>query len=181
MEKSIRFKILEKIMIFSAIGIIFWALTPNGGYLLYLILVLFGILALAYQYNKKKNVPRQAIILGLFLVVFDFMFENSGGILGYWNTYGSAFFVGAVPIEIMILIMLGGTAWAMHLPKKFDRFFLLAESAVFGFYGALGEYLLILNGLMVYRDGWTSVYAFFSYFFTWVVLFLVWYKVINKK
>lgn len=181
MEKSIRFKILEKIIIFTAIGIVFWLLTPNGGYSLYLILILLGAFALVYHYNKKKNIPRKAFTLGIFLVVFDFIVENSGAILGYWNTYGSRFFVGAVPIEIMILILFGGTAWAMHLPKKFNKIFLFGESTVFGFYGALGEYLLILNGLMIYKGGWTFIHAFFGYFFTWIILFLVWYKIINKK
>lgn len=181
MEKSIRLKILEKIIIFSAIGIVFWMFTPNGGYSLYLILIFLGIFALAYHYNKEKTIPQRAFILGMFLLIFDFIFENSGDVLGFWNTYGSIFFIGAVPIEIMILIILGGTAWAMHLPKKFNKNFLIAESTLFGFYGALGEYLLFLNGLMVYKGGWNSIYAFFSYFFTWIILFLVWYKVINKK
>lgn len=180
MEKSIRSKIIEKIIIFSSIGIVFWLLTPNGGYSLYLILVLSGFFALLYHFNKSKTVPIKALILGVFLVVYDFIVENAGAILGYWNTYGSRFFVGAVPIEIMTLILFGGIGWAMHLPKKFNKFFLLAESTVFGFYGALGEYLLILNGLMVYKGGWNSVDAFFGYFFTWMILFFVWYKIINK-
>lgn len=65
----------------------------------------------------------------------------------------------------------------MHLPDKYGYGFILIEALIFGFYGALGEFLLILNGIMVYAGGWTSAHAFAGYFAVWLLLFGAWSKV----
>ncbi len=121
-----------------------------------------------------------AIGMGLFLMVFDFIFENLGAFSGLWTSPQSIFSVITVPIEIMSLTFIGGYAWAMHLPLKQDRTYIFFETLIFGFFGALGEYLLIMNGMMLYMNGWTSIHAFFAYIIVWVILFGVWYKVIRR-
>ena len=130
--------------------------------------------------KKKRSMIKYSIQLGLFLMVFDFVVENLGAFFGLWTSPKSVFPVMAVPIEIMILTFVGGYAWGMHLPLKFDEVYMLFEVLIFGFFGALGEYLLILNGIMVYNKWWNSLYAFLGYVITWIILFGMWYKVIRK-
>ena len=172
-------KIFKKIIGFSLIGLFFWILTPNAGYLIYLTLVIAAVLALAWKSIGKPPSGR-VFILGLFLMLFGWVVENAGGVIGLWNTYRSVFPVLYVPIEIMLLTLIGGMAWAMHLPERLTKRFILAESLVFGFFGSLGEWLLIKNGIMSYNTGWTSVHAFFGYFLTWLLLFAVWSRIKGK-
>ena len=175
-------KLIVKIIIFLIIGIFFWFLTPNAGLITYATLIIAAFLWLFYEIVKKKEKPiiKQALLLGLFLMVFDFIVENIGFFSGFWTSPQSIFPVISVPIEIIILTFVGGCAWSMHLPLKPSKLFMAFEVLIFGFFGALGEYLFILNNMMIYKDGWASIYAFFSYIVTWIILFAVWYKVVRK-
>ena len=58
-------------------------------------------------------------------MVFDWVVENIGALFGYWFRSGSAFFVLAVPIGVLIAALLGCYAYALFLPKKFDIKYLL--------------------------------------------------------
>jgi len=180
-EREIKALIIKTI-VFSIIAVLFWILTPNAGLFLYGILVFTAFLWFVYETRKEKKRPiiKYAILLGLFLMVFDFMVENAGFFARFWTSPNSLFPVIAVPIEIMVLTFIGGYSWAMHLPLKFEKIYMLFEVLIFGFFGALGEYLLILNGMMIYTSGWTSIHAFLGYTITWIILFGVWYKVIRK-
>ncbi len=175
--------LIIKTIVFSIIGVFFWFLTPNAGFVTYVTLVSLAFIWFLYETAKKKkrSIIKPALLLGVFLMVFDFMVENLGFFAGFWTSPRSIFPVIAVPIEIMALTFMGGYAWGMHLPLKFDRAYMLFETLIFGFFGALGEYLLILNGMMIYRGGWTSIHAFFGYVGTWIILFGVWYKVIRRR
>jgi len=175
--------LIAKIILFSLIGVAFWLLTPNAGLITYAILVLGAIIWLIYETAQKKNrhLIKHGILMGIFLMIFDFIVENIGFFAGLWTSPQSLYSVISVPIEIMALTLIGGTAWAIHLPQKFDKAYVIFESLIFGFFGALGEYLLILNSMMVYTNGWTSAHAFFGYIITWLILFWVWYKVIRKN
>ena len=174
--------LIIKVLVFSAIGLFFWLLTPNTGFITYAILVGAAFVWLLYETSQKDKrlMIKQALLLGLLLMIFDFVIENVGFFAGLWTSPRSIFSIMAVPIEIMVLTFIGGYAWGMHLPLKFDKLYMLFEILIFGFFGALGEYLLILNGMMVYKNGWTSINAFFGYAITWIILFYVWYKVIRK-
>ncbi|MFH0832849.1 MAG: hypothetical protein V1900_03970 [Candidatus Aenigmatarchaeota archaeon] len=171
-----------KAIVFSLIGVFFWFLTPNAGLLTYATLVVLASVWLGYEIAKpkKRNMIKYALLLGVFLMVFDFIVENLGFYSGLWTSPQSIFSVISVPIEIIALTFIGGFAWAMHLPLKFDKVYMLFEVLIFGFFGALGEYLLIVNKMMIYTNGWTSLYAFFGYAVTWIILFAVWYKVIRR-
>lgn len=132
--------------------------------------------------KKRFQFPvrvKLALAVGTFLLLFDFIFENLGWIEGLWQTF-SPVHVGVVPIEVMIIAFFGGAAWALYLPQKFNKWHSLADCILFGFFGALGERMLIHQGLFVYNLWWTSVFAFAAYFATWVILHFVRYKVFAK-
>lgn len=128
--------------------------------------------------NKGRIVT--ALKIGLFLMVFDFVFENIGWLAGLWQTK-SMLAIGVVPIEVMGIALFGGAAWALYLPRKFNLWHSLADCTLFGFFGALGERLLIMQGLFVYKLWWTSVLAFAAYFLTWVLLHFVRYRTIKDE
>ena len=174
--------IIIKVLVFALIGVFFFLLIPNAGLITYATLLGIASIWLIYETVKKKkrNIIKHALLLGLFLMIFDFVAENAGFFAGLWTSPQSIFSVISVPIEIMALTLIGGYAWGMHLPAKFDKLYMVSEVLIFAFFGALGEYLLILNGMMIYTNGWTSIHAFIGYVITWVILFGVWYKIIHK-
>lgn len=182
MEASEIRALIAKIIVFSITGLFFYLLTPNAGLITYGTLLLGAIGWAVYETAKKEKKPLRirAVCMGIFLMVFDFIAENLGAFCGLWTSPESFFSVITVPIEIMALTVIGGYAWSMHLPLKANRTFMFFEVLIFGFYGALGEYLLILNGMMIYMNGWTSVHAFVAYTVVWIMLFEIWYKVIKK-
>jgi hypothetical protein len=171
-----------KASVFVLVGLFFWYLTPNGGLNTYRTLIILAAIWAVYETAKpyKKDLRKSAFLLGLFLMIFDFVVENLGYFGGLWTSPRSAYPVISVPIEIIALTLIGGYAWAMHLPRKFNKAYFCFEILIFGFFGALGEFLLIKNGMMIYTNGWTSVYAFLGYVGTWIVLFAVWYKLVRR-
>lgn len=182
MNKRNAHALVIKTVVFSLIAVFFWLLAPNGGLLTYAALAILAFIWLIYEASKtkKQKLLKHAFLLGLFLMVFDFVVENAGFFAGLWTSPQSMFSVISVPIEIMLLTFIGGSAWALHLPLKSDKTYMFFEVLIFGFFGALGEYLLSLNGMMVYTNGWTSLHAFFGYVVTWIILLAVWYKGIRK-
>ncbi len=146
------------------------------GQLAWVVLLASAITWFVLESRERKKGLGNALKIGAFLLVFDFIFENSGWIFGLWQTK-SIIAVGVVPIEVMGIAFFGGAAWAMYLPKKFNLWHSLSDSVIFAFFGALGERLLIMQGLFVYKLWWTSVAAFFAYFLTWVILHFVRYHV----
>lgn len=148
-----------------------WRLVISGG------IFLAVSSAIIFQIETQLFAP--ALILGIFLMVFDWIFENLGAKFGYWYSKGSSFFVKAVPIEVMIAAVSGGFGWILLMPKSFDIFYVLLVSIITGIGGALGENTLQNAGKMKYGNGWTWTHAFVAYFLVWVFLSLVWYFVIN--
>jgi hypothetical protein len=149
--------------------------TPLGQLSWYVILVS----ALAwFGLEARENHGRlsSAMKVGAFLLIFDFIFENSGWWAGLWYTT-SQFHVGVVPLQVMGIAFFGGAAWALYLPRKFDLWHSLADCLVFATFGALGEHLLIGQVLFVYQQWWTSYDAFVAYFLTWAILHYVRYGV----
>lgn len=120
----------------------------------------------------------KAFAIGAFLLVFDFMFENAGWLLGLWQTK-SAVAIGVVPIEVMGIAFFGGAAWALYLPRKFRLDHSIADVLVFAAFGAVGEWLLIRQGLFTYSLWWNSGFAFLAYLGTWIVLHFVRYRIVK--
>jgi len=173
-------KVMAILGLFSVLAVVFCCLSL--GSLIYIILVSLAVvwLALEVRFDSLGKSLKKALVLGLFLMLFDFAVENVGGILGFWQTHGSLFPLWFVPVEIVALTTIGGMAWALYLPRKPDWKYTVFDSWFFAMFGALGESLMIRNGLMTYMGGWTPVHAFFGYFVTWLVLHAVWYKVLNR-
>lgn len=134
-------------------------------------LVWFGLEA-----SENRGRLTSAMEVGAFLLIFDFVFENSGWLAGLWYTK-SEFHVGVVPLQVMGIAFFGGAAWALYLPRKFNRWHSVVDCLVFATFGALGERLLIGQVLFVYQQWWTSYDAFVAYFLTWVILHYVRYGV----
>jgi len=156
-----------------------WWMLPSVSALLFL---------MEYRNGDRKNL-RPALLVGTFLLVFDFIFENVGTkIFGFWGCYNSSFFVLAVPIEVMLTCFLGGSAWCMYtlsvsadvaikFKNKFDKSIvyplILLDLVFFGIGGSVAEWCLRQRGLMYYSNGWTMLYAFISYFAVWFILHII--------
>ncbi|MFH1285224.1 MAG: hypothetical protein ABIH99_01455 [Candidatus Micrarchaeota archaeon] len=183
MCKEVNIRDLAVIFVsFVLIGILFWFAKPLT--LIWPMLALFALVwfVIELKYNSKdvKRV-RNALLVGLFLMLFDFAFENSGTFANLWRSSGSNFVVLTVPAEVMFVCLIGGAAWALYLPKKFNVKHSALDIALFAVFGAIGEYVLMNNGLMTYYQWWTSWHALISYALTWVILHAVRYKVLPDE
>jgi hypothetical protein len=140
--------------------------------------ILLGVFsAIIFQVQTHLFIP--ALICGVFIMVFDWVFENLGAKSGYWYSKESAFFVKAVPIEVMISAVSGGFGWILLMPESFDISYTLLVSLIISIGGALGENTLQKAGKMKYGNGWTWLHAFVAYFLVWLFISLVWYFVIK--
>jgi hypothetical protein len=173
------FKACGLILLFVLLAFLFYFFDLGG--LIYVVLVFCSAAFLAFElfFDASGKSVRRAALAGVFLLVFDFAVESAGGVTGLWATYGSVFPVGFVPVEIMFVCFLGGTAWALYLPKAFNPGFSVFDVLFFSFFGSLGESLLIRNGVMAYSGGWTAFHAFLGYAFTWMILHVLRYKVLE--
>lgn len=163
---------------FVLLGIILYV-SPLGQVSWYVIL-LSALVWFGLEARENRGRISDAMKVGAFLLVFDFIFENSGWLAGLWYTE-SQFAVGVVPLQVMGIAFFGGAAWALYLPRRFNLWHSAADCLVFALFGALGEWLLIGQVLFVYQQWWTSVYAFIAYFLTWVILHYVRYGLFFKS
>ncbi|MGC9443351.1 MAG: hypothetical protein ACP5E9_00245 [Candidatus Methanospirareceae archaeon] len=131
---------------------------------------------------------KKALIVAIFLMLFDFIFENSGTIFNLWYSSNNLVPVcmpiesihpACVPIEVMLVILFGGAAWALYVPQDFKLTYSVLDILLIASFGAIGEFILIQFGLMHYLQWWTSVHAFLSYMATWILLHLVRYRVVG--
>lgn len=159
------FAFLAALFYFVRLGQLSWA-----------ILAASALAWFAIEANANRGRVGNALRIGALLLVFDFIFENSGWILGLWETR-SIFAAGVVPLEVMGIALFGGAAWALYIPRRFNMAHSLADSLVFALFGALGEWLLIGQGLFSYKLWWNGAFAFAAYFLTWALLHFARYRV----
>jgi len=145
------------------------------GQLSWYVVLVSAIAWFGLEANENRGRMASAMEVGAFLLIFDFIFENSGWLAGLWYTT-SEFHVGVVPLQVMGIAFFGGAAWALYLPRKFNLWHSITDCLVFATFGALGERLLIGQVLFVYQQWWTSYDAFVAYFLTWVILHFVRYR-----
>lgn len=131
---------------------------------------------------------KKALAVAIFLVLFDFAFENSGTVFNLWYSSNSlvpvcmpveSTYPACVPIEVMMVILFGGAAWGLYVPQEFKLTYSVLDVLLIASFGAIGEYILIQFGLMHYLQWWTSVHAFLSYAGTWIILHLVRYRIVG--
>jgi uncharacterized membrane protein len=122
-------------------------------------------------YVKKSDsaTRRRALMLGLFLLAFDFIFENLGASAGLWQVRNN-YKLLAVPLEVMAITFLAGYTYALLFPKKFDLRMGVASSLLIAVAGVFLESLLTGPRMIVYTGGWDSYSALIAYFFTFMIL-----------
>ncbi|MEM3770731.1 MAG: hypothetical protein QXW80_00165 [Candidatus Micrarchaeia archaeon] len=120
--------------------------------------------------SKLNELNSRAIRLGIFLLVFDFIFENLGLLLGYWYTSGSILQLGAVPIEVMGIAFCAGFTYAVLFPRKFDTKLGFFSSVWIAAAGTAIEAILVSQGVLTYIGGWTSLHAFVSYLAAFMIM-----------
>ena len=173
--------LLFLVVLFTSLAVlIYFSVIPASAVYLTLVTIaaIWCLAELKLNRNDFDRVKR-AFLVGLFLMVFDFAFENSGWLLGLWATHGALLAIGVVPIEVMLICLIGGTAWALYVPRSYDRMHSIMDILVFATYGTLGEYMLRLSGLMTYYQWWNAGWAFLAYGITWVILHYVKYRVVK--
>jgi len=180
-ETRSKITLLLLITLFTALGaLIYLGMMPAN--IIYIILVTCAVVWCLAELRLNRAEPDRivrAAAVGLFLMVFDFGFQNSGWLLGLWTTHNSAIAIGIVPVEVMLVCLIGGTAWALYLPRNYSRLHSVMDILVFATYGALGEYMLGVAGLMSYYQWWNPGWAFLAYGITWIVLHFVKYRVVR--
>ncbi|GEM_PF-1100868 len=173
-------KVAGLFVFFCILAYLFLIIRP--GWYIWPILVLSAIVWLFIELTGKlrsKEEVKSAFFLGLFLMIFDFIVENLGGYFGYWKVNTTLFHVGYVPIEVMLLTLIGGMAWALAQPRAYSVKNSLADILLFAVFGAIGESVLRFNGVMFYASGWTHFHAFAGYAITWIILHYLRYKYRN--
>ena len=120
--------------------------------------------------KERRSTLARAAKMGLFLFAFDFVFENLGLVLGYWNTSGSVFQAGAVPVEVMVIAATAGYAYAMIFPRRFGWEMGFFTSLLIAAAGTAIEAMLNSFGVLAYTGGWTSMHALVAYFGTFFLM-----------
>ncbi len=138
---------------------------------IFLLIAAISIWAIAYYLVRpNKETKRRAVALGLFLLIFDYIFENIGYQLGLWEASGSIYRLLAPPIEVMVVAFLSGYTYSLIFPKKFDWNIGLSSSLLIAVVGTAFEAILVGQNLLTYTGGWTSYHALISYFVTFLML-----------
>ncbi len=137
-------------------------------FLLFAALGILGCMVAAMR--PSKETLKQAFMLGLFLAIFDFAFENWGAVQGLWFSSGSLFLLWNVPAEVFIIAITAGMAFHLLFPPRKDALYIIATSLLIAVAGTGIETLLIDHKLLTYAGGWTSVHALASYFVTLVIV-----------
>ncbi|MBI5159730.1 hypothetical protein HY992_06445 [Candidatus Micrarchaeota archaeon] len=171
---------LVLMLFFTALAILFYQMDLAGQTWQILAVSALAFFALEIHLNWLGSFNarmKKAVLMGAFLLAFDFLFETSGALFGLWGPRNALLILGAVPIEVMVVTFFGGIAWALYLPRKFDARFSFLDVSLFALFGAFGEWLMIKNNVFYYTGGWTTTHALLSYAFTWIVLHYVNYKI----
>ena len=160
-----------------------------GGFLFvviqdWLILPIVAIIWFLVEYwnlepSKRKKLLIPSFVVGIFLMVFDFIIENLGFVYGFWESMNSHLFVLYVPIEVMLTCVFGAAAWAIFsYANHKNKFFIILNTIIWSIGGTAGEWFLNLIGFMSYGNGWLSLpHAFISYIITFLILHSILYKI----
>ncbi len=116
---------------------------------------------------------KNAFLLGLFLALFDFVFENAGAQAGLWYSQGGFAYLLAVPIQVVFIALMAGAAFHLVLPARKDALYMVSTALLIAAIGTGIEAILLDHGLLTYAGGWTSTHAILSYWATFMLMHLV--------
>ncbi|MBI5226173.1 hypothetical protein HY994_02950 [Candidatus Micrarchaeota archaeon] len=137
----------------------------------YLFLLAAGILStLVALLKPSMDSLKKAAALGLFLAVFDFVFENAGAAAGLWYSQGAPIYLMAVPIQVFFIALFAGSAFHLVLPARKDALYMLSTSLLIAVIGTGIEAMLLDASLLHYIGGWTSTNALLSYWATFLLM-----------
>jgi len=122
-----------------------------------------------YLRNPDKTTRKRALMLGLFLFAFDFIFENMGAAADLWQV-NSGYKLLAVPFEVMAIAVLAGYTYSLVFPRKFDMRMGVASSLLIAVAGVFLESMLMDQKLIVYMGGWDAYAALVAYFFAFMIM-----------
>jgi hypothetical protein len=130
------------------------------------------LLEVHFVSNPRMGRITHALILGLFLLAFDFIFENIGASYGFWVTKRSYLFVFAVPFEVMLTCLFGGASFSILMSSlRWSPKTIFFSLILWAIGGTVSEFYLRLVNLMEYGNGWLSFpHAFISYIVTFIIL-----------
>ncbi len=140
-------------------------------YLLIVAASIFGCIVAAMRPSKDQL--KKALLLGLFLAIFDFAFENAGAHAGLWYSQGGFAYLLAVPVQVFFIALLAGGAFHLVLPARKDALYTTSTALLIAAIGTGIESLLLDHGLLTYAGGWTSTHAILAYWATFMLLHLV--------
>lgn len=134
-------------------------------YLLLLLIIAAAIWLLAIKTKKlNKKETEKAVTFGIGLLIFDFIFESIGAMLGLWTINESLFMIGAVPFEVSLIAFFAGYVFTMVFPRKIKppmgALFIFLIAVI----GVSFEIILVHYGVLTYLAGWTSFHALVAYF-----------------
>ncbi len=140
----------------------------------YLLILAVGIFGTLLAYNRPgRDELKKALGVGLFLAVFDLLFENAGSMAGLWYSQGAPIYLGAVPVQVFFIALLAGAAFHFVLPARKDMLYIMATALLIAAVGTGIESILLDHGLLTYVGGWTSTHAVMAYWATFMLLHLV--------
>ncbi|MBN3037628.1 MAG: hypothetical protein JW834_04230 [Candidatus Diapherotrites archaeon] len=136
---------------------------------LYLVLLAVGVTGVVFVLLRPD--ARKALVLGLFLALFDFAFENFGMVLGLWHTTGSVLQLWAVPAEVFVIALCAGFTY--HALFRGQKALRVAASTSFliAVVGTMIEAVLVSTGYLHYTGGWTSWLAVPFYWLAFMLVF----------
>ncbi len=137
----------------------------------FLLLLSIGITWILIAVLKPSGEKLRSMLwMGLFLALFDLVFETIGLYLGYWQAVNSLLLLGpAVPIEVFLIAICAGAAMNLFFPK-FSWEFAVPTAFLIASVGTWIEGMLVNAGNLVYLDEWTAFHAFTAYFIVFVFL-----------
>jgi hypothetical protein len=178
-------EMLKFLLVFFPSVVLLWKILPHlppSSFWLILLgaAFLWFMVELRFNWTDKERIKR-ALIIGILLVVFNLVINYSGLIRGLYviSSRHSLFYILANPAELLLLSLFGGTAWFLHLPKKFNLLYSVSDVVMLSSFGTITELLILTkSGLMRYMKV-AFPDPFLTYAIVWSIAHLIFYKVLK--
>lgn len=162
----------------------FWFILPRvPNSVFWPVFALAAVVWFCFEYRNNEGDKKRiikALKIGLILVAANLLVNYYFGFVkgAYIIGQNSLFFILGNPIELLAASFLGGAAWFLRVPKKFDKIYSALDVLTLAFFGMLAEVMLIGNDLLTYITV-DSLNAFLTYALIWTILHFVYYKILK--